>query len=176
MCLLSFGSDENLRDPLLLRSSSPSTLPYPTSGQTRFRNDPVKFSFDPGRGIERDILALFLFFSFFSLFSLSLFFPPFSKRGWWWLTGTSLSPLSIQFHEPFSIVRPSSTTSSTYARLILYFSIDSVHCSYQGRGWPPWKGRDELAGAGEARRANVINYPGNDSDWWAAGQVQPASK
>lgn len=158
---------------ILFSFTLPSPPPYhPTSGQTRFRNDPVKFSFDPGRG---DILALFLFF--FSLFFLSLFSPPFSKRGWRWLTGTSLSlSLSIQFHEPFSIVRPSSTTSSTYARLILYFSIDSVHCSYQGRGWPPWKGRDELAGAGEARRANVINYPGNDSDWWAAGQVQPASK
>lgn len=149
------------REPSRSSSPSPSHPRLPTSGQTRFRNDPVKFSFDPGRG---DILALFLFF-FPLFFSLSLFPALLKARVAMVNRHFSLSlSLSIQFHEPFSIVRPSSTTSSTYARLILYFSIDSVHCSYQGRGWPPWKGRDELAGAGEARRANVINYPGNDSD------------
>lgn len=55
---------------ILFSFTLPSPPPYhPTSGQTRFRNDPVKFSFDPGRG---DILALFLFF-FPLFFSLSLF-------------------------------------------------------------------------------------------------------
>lgn len=170
MCLLSFGSDENLRDPLLLHPPIPASL-------LRVRRDSET---TPWNSVSTPVEGIFLlyFFSFFPFFfSLSLFPALLKARVAMVNRHFSLSlSLSIQFHEPFSIVRPSSTTSSTYARLILYFSIDSVHCSYQGRGWPPWKGRDELAGAGEARRANVINYPGNDSDWWAAGQVQPASK
>lgn len=57
-----------------------------------------------------------------------------------------------------------------------------VQYSYQGRGWPKGGSRCGRLGGGGSRdwrdgawrgEANVINYPSNDSDWWAAGQVRP---
>lgn len=64
------------------------------------------------------------------------------------------------------------TTPPTDEHLILYFSIDSSTVRTRLEGGSR-EVRDVDAGGWGDEGANVINYPSNDSDWWAAGQVQP---
>lgn len=64
------------------------------------------------------------------------------------------------------------TTPSSDEHLILYFSIDSSTVRSRLEGGSR-EVRDVDAGSWGDEGANVINYPSNDSDWWAAGQVQP---
>lgn len=64
------------------------------------------------------------------------------------------------------------TTPPTDEHLILYFSIDSSTVRTRLEGGSR-EVRDADAGGWGDEGANVINYPSNDSDWWAAGQVQP---
>lgn len=64
------------------------------------------------------------------------------------------------------------TTPATDEHLILYFSIDSSTVRTRLEGGSR-EARDVDAGGWGDEGANVINYPSNDSDWWAAGQVQP---
>lgn len=64
------------------------------------------------------------------------------------------------------------TTPSSDEHLILYFSIDSSTVRSRLEGGSREVRDVDARGWGD-EGANVINYPSNDSDWWAAGQVQP---
>jgi len=64
------------------------------------------------------------------------------------------------------------TTPPTDEHLILYFSIDSSTVRTRLEGGSREVRDVDAEGWGD-EGANVINYPSNDSDWWAAGQVQP---
>lgn len=64
------------------------------------------------------------------------------------------------------------TTPPSDEHLILYFSIDSSTVRSRLEGGSR-EVRDMDAGGWGDEGVNVINYPSNDSDWWAAGQVQP---
>lgn len=88
---------------------------------------------------------------------------------------TKIATHRVQLRYHLSVLRVWTlvdTTPPTDEHLILYFSIDSSTVRTRLEGGSR-EVRDVDAGGWGDEGANVINYPSNDSDWWAAGQVQP---